>query len=241
MYYVSCGYGTQSSLLAIWAARKDSRIMKYTNGEQVQTIFADTCVEHPLTYEWKNELTEYLKQFNYESVIVSRGDLITEFTEESQIPSRRFKVCTDKFKRRPIRQYWRSLGLKKVVTFIGMTIDEVHRVRISDVKWIENVYPFFDLGMTRQDCIKEIQSYGLSEPPKSGCYCCPYQQKREIKQLKSDYPILFDRVLQMEKKALKRNPKLYILSNIRLQDLDRMTNLEDFLEDVTPCSEYCMT
>lgn len=240
-YYVSCGLGTQSSLLAIWAAKNDPRLMTYTGGQEVKSIFADTKVEHPSTYEWFDILKEFLNQLNYRIIVVSRGDLIKEFTRKGDIPSRSFRVCTDKFKRRPIRSYWRQQGSKKVQVFIGFTYDEFHRIRLSDVKWCENIYPFIELKMEREDCIKEIMSYGLPEPPKSGCYCCPFQRKKEIYRLKSEHPKLFKRVVRMEEKALMRNPKLKLLSNVNLKELDRMNKLDDYLEDITPCSEYCMT
>lgn len=240
-YYVSCGLGTQSSLLAIWAAKNDPRLMVYTGGQEAKSIFADTKVEHPSTYEWFEILKEFLNQLNYRIIVVSRGDLIEEFTEKREIPSRTFRFCTTNFKRSPIRRYWRQQGSKKVKVFIGFTYEEDHRIRASDVKWCENVYPFIELEMTREDCVKEIMNYGLPEPPRSGCYCCPFQRKKEIYRLKSEHPELFKRVLRMETRALERNPKLKIMSNVNLKDLDKMTKLDDFFEVFTPCSEYCMT
>ena len=84
------------------------------------------------------------------------------------------RQCTDRWKIRPIRTKLRQLLGRRPRTgdiraLIGISLDEWHRMRSSDVKYIENVYPLVDLRMTRQDCVAWLQDHSLDIPPKSAC------------------------------------------------------------------------
>lgn len=56
-----------------------------------------------------------------------------------------------------------------VKMWIGITVDEIERVKPSDVKWAEKVYPLLDLNMSRKDCVEYLLDNKLPIPPKSSC------------------------------------------------------------------------
>lgn len=105
----------------------------------------------------------------------------------------RRKYTTD-YKVVPIRKEIRRLaearsGTKRlppgcVEQWFGISLDESHRMRDSDTKYIRHAYPLIDRRMTRQDCIAWLRSRGHRVPPKSACLGCPFRSDdawREIK------------------------------------------------------------
>ena len=87
------------------------------------------------------------------------------------------RKCTKEYKITPIQQKVRHLmketGAKQVQQFIGISLDEVHRMKHSGVNYIQNVYPLIDMRMSRWDCLRWIEKAGLPQPPKSACWHCP--------------------------------------------------------------------
>ena len=70
------------------------------------------------------------------------------------------------------------LGLKKgekrkkgtkVELVMGISYDEMTRMTINRIKWIQNVYPLVDLKMKRADCIKWFTDNYNVRPPRSAC------------------------------------------------------------------------
>jgi predicted nucleic acid-binding Zn ribbon protein len=87
-----------------------------------------------------------------------------------------WKVCvTDK--------WIRGRGIRNCVSWMGMSVDEARRMRPSKVKWNRNVYPLIDLGMSREDCLREIERAGWSAPMRTSCTFCPQQTDEQWREL----------------------------------------------------------
>lgn len=240
--FVSLGAGTQSSLLAVWVAEKNPIVKDYWDAE---IIFADTRGETEETYTFLfDHLIPYLRRFGKEVTIVSRSDMIDEYTQKKGIPTRKYRSCTDKWKIRVIKKRVREKlkeynivkrrGKHVVNMLLGITIDEVHRVKDNPIKYIKNVFPLCDVGYTRQDCIDDLAKRDL-HPPKSGCFFCPFEVFSRFKKYSEKHNDQFLRVLNMEDNALKYNPKLHIFAKpIR----EMMKDYKD--EEIETCdSGYC--
>ena len=65
------------------------------------------------------------------------------------------------------------------VLYIGIALEEAHRMKDSDVKYIKNVFPLCDVRIDRDGCTKLLQNEGLPIPKKSGCWYCPFKKKQE--------------------------------------------------------------
>ena len=73
------------------------------------------------------------------------------------------RQCTSNFKIKPIRLKLRELcGMSArsrlptgyvIEQWMGITTDEAHRMRESDVQFLVNRYPLIELGMSRADCM----------------------------------------------------------------------------------------
>ena len=119
------------------------------------------------------------------------------------------RQCTYQYKIKPIERACRELlGLKKgqraagkylVEQWIGISTDEAHRAKPSDVKWVERRYPLlFDRPTRRGECIQWVESRGYPIPKKSSCFFCPYHHDREWLDLKKNAPDLFARAVKID-------------------------------------------
>lgn len=84
---------------------------------------------------------------------------------------------------------------------IGISLDEIQRMKPSREPWIENVYPLVDAGLTRQDCLRWMRERGFPEPPRSACYFCPYHNDDEWARMKREDPESFAAAAQFEAAA----------------------------------------
>lgn len=142
--------------------------------------------------------------------------------------------CTFNFKIYPVRRYMKSIidptGPKPWASgMIGITTDESHRQRPSDMQWIANEFPLIELGMSRQDCIDYIaKNYPELKVAKSGCWCCPYSSPKTWLRLKIDHPDLFKKAREMEEGAFAKGQHLGLGQRRPLSAYDFTHTLEDF-------------
>jgi hypothetical protein len=87
-----------------------------------------------------------------------------------------------------------------VVQSIGISLDEVHRMKDSRDPWIKNRWPLVDMGMTRSDCLKWMKAKLFPIPPRSACVFCPYHSDAEWLRLKTDEPEEFKKAVEFERK-----------------------------------------
>ncbi len=250
---VNLGFGRQSSLLAVLLAEKHPKLKKYwENGFEI--VAADTGEEKIESYNFLyDELIPYLQKYNVEVIIVSKPithkslNLYDDYWRGYGIPTRRFRSCTAKYKINPIRKYLRT-KYGKSVTFkmlFGITTEEAdRRMRDSDVKYAKNIYPLvYDYPITAGQCTKELNDRGLY-PVKSGCFFCPFGTPRKFIDYVSDKPDQKKRVMDLEARAMSKNPKLHIFKRSlehMFYIIDNQTTVDDFFDDEdNDCeSGYC--
>ena len=110
------------------------------------------------------------------------------------------RQCTTKYKIGPIEQYIRRNLLNVaagrrvpkgvfVEQWIGISTDEIRRMKPSFNKWQVNRWPLIELGMSRQDCVDWFaQYYPGRQLPRSACSGCPFRSDREWLNLKQSDP-----------------------------------------------------
>jgi hypothetical protein len=117
--------------------------------------------------------------------------------------------CTFDFKISPILKKARELGAvprkKKegnrvhVVQWIGISLDEIYRMKPSRDWWAESIWPLVDLRMNRHDCKRWMQDAGYPEPPRSSCVYCPYHNNHEWRRLRDEEPEEFAKAIEFER------------------------------------------
>lgn len=93
------------------------------------------------------------------------------------------RQCTKEYKIVPIRRKVRELasltrkrspGHPVVEQWIGISLDEVIRMKPSFESWQVNRWPLVEQRMSRRDCLAWLKRHDYPEPPKSSCIGCPF-------------------------------------------------------------------
>ena len=211
---LSFGAGVQSSTL----------LLMYFYGELSPMIdfavFADTQAEPTPTYAFFKKLKELVKD-KIEILEVTKGDIIADTFGEARFASIPFFVknesgdkgmvkrqCTNEYKIQPIIKAIRKrLGYAKgqrvtkhqVNLVLGISTDEMRRMRQSQTQWITNVYPLvFEKQMSRVGCIRYLKSKGIEDVPKSACYMCPFHSDDEWRWLKTNDADSFQKAIDYD-------------------------------------------
>jgi hypothetical protein len=218
---ISLGAGVQSSTMALMAAKGIITPMPQL------AVFADTQGEPKSVYDW----LEYLEtELPFPVVRVTKGNLAEQELEirvskksgktyrKSAIPAftsnggMLLRKCTRDFKIYPIYSYikkyfniTRNCKLPLVKSWIGISIDESHRMKPSPKKWCENIYPLIDLNISRQNCLEWMLKNGYPTPPRSACTFCPYHNDIEWLRLKTEEPEEFNKAVILEQKLQEKN------------------------------------
>lgn len=222
VHIISLGAGVQSSTMALMAAAGEITPMP------IAAIFADTQAEPKSVYTWLDWLSSRLP-FPVQKVTagnltkVSTMPKISSKSGEAYLPSSIpafvrntegsigtvLRQCTDKHKLAPLRKAIYKLSEYSVV-WIGISRDEIYRMKPSKLSRIQHRWPLVDLGLSRHDCLEWMKRRGFPKPPRSACTFCPYHSSEEWRRLKTDEPldfanaVTYERLLQDAFKMTKR-------------------------------------
>ena len=87
-----------------------------------------------------------------------------------------------------------------VVQWIGISLDEIYRMKPSRDWWAKSIWPLVDLRMNRHDCKRWMADHGFPEPPRSSCVYCPYHNNHEWRRLRDEEPEEFAKAVAFERK-----------------------------------------
>lgn len=193
-FVVSLGGGVQSTVIVDRALAE---------GWPMQAVvFADTGEEQAHTHAVVRHLEAKCEAAGVLFAVVKAhdGQRLTDWYKQSgTIPFVTRRSCTDHFKIRPVRAWLKANGFNPVNVALGITTDEIHRMRDSDVKWASNVFPLIDLKMSRDDCHAWLaEHWDGPTVQKSGCIGCPMHGRKGYAALLKDDPAEFTRWQVME-------------------------------------------
>jgi hypothetical protein len=217
---ISLGAGVQSSAMALMASRGELL------GIEVDfAIFADTQDESRKVYDWLDWLE---KQLSFPVYRVTKGKLsdsalkmratkdgrkfsrtnipfytLSQDGSKGIIPHR---PCTSDYKIQPIlKELRKRCGIKRgqktptVTSLIGISYDEMQRMKDSRDAWVVNRWPLVEMKLRRQDCINWMVKNGYPEPPRSSCVYCPFHSNKEWRRLQIEEPDEFQKAVDFEK------------------------------------------
>ena len=81
---------------------------------------------------------------------------------------------------------------------MGISLDEIQRMKESVLGWQHNAFPLIDLSIKRGDCYKIVEDVGLPRPKKSACVYCPYHDDSYWQSMKDDYPDEFQEAVRID-------------------------------------------
>lgn len=216
---LSLGAGVQSTALALMAAKKVIKPMPEL------AIFADTQAEPQYVYD---HLEYLIKVLPYPVEVVTEGNLTDKCLEvkqrkkdglsymQNQIPfygifpngktsAHIGRRCTQDYKIKPIfrhlkKQFQIKRGEKNAVMtqWLGISWDEVQRMKPSRVKWAIYEWPLIDLRMRRSHCEQWIKDNDYKVPPRSACYYCPFHSNHEWREIRNNAPEDFQKAVDFD-------------------------------------------
>jgi len=225
---LSLGAGVQSSTLALMIEKKEIPMVDCA-------IFADTKGEPQAVYD---HLSWLIKQLSYPVYKVSWRNLKQDILDASQGNYKAFtapfftldpttgkkgmlrRQCTADYKIKPIVKKVRELlGLKKgekrkegtqVEMLMGISIDEVSRMKPNHLKYITNIYPLVEKRMSRINCKEWTKKHNYPNPPRSACTFCPFHNNEEWRIVKSvktewDEVVKMDSAIRSQERFKRKN------------------------------------
>lgn len=203
---LSLGAGVQSSAILALSARGVLPKVDYA-------IFADTGWEPKGVYRHLDRLQrEIADPAGIPIFRVSAGNIRDDALDSTRRfasmplyilnrdgqPGMTRRQCTGEYKVKPIKKKVRELlGYPypariprdvMVDQWIGISTDEFHRAKDSDVKYMRNRHPLIDMGWSRSDCIRYLTSLGMAETPKSSCLGCPFHGNAQWRNIRDESP-----------------------------------------------------
>lgn len=83
--------------------------------------------------------------------------------------------------------------------WIGISLDEMQRMKESREPWIVTTYPLVQKRISREGCLAWMQERGYPRPPRSACKWCPFHDDDEWLRQKTDTPEEFAESCQFER------------------------------------------
>lgn len=205
----SYGGGTQSVAIAVLVAQG-----KLPKPEVV--AIADTSREGSETWEYTDQwVRPMLREVGVEIHVVPHSLatvdlyggsddetlLIPAYTKDGALST----YCSGEWKRDPVARFLRSLGYgpqRPVRTWIGISVDEIGRMKPSRTEWQELYHPLiWDVQMRREHCRELVEKAGLPTPPKSSCWMCPYRRNAQWRRLRDHYPQDFENACRLDEEV----------------------------------------
>ena len=151
------------------------------------------------------------------------------------------RQCTFDYKISVIRKKLRELcnvGYRKrfpkdkyIEQWIGISTDEIQRMKPARDPYILNRHPLIEMNMSRQDCINWMKKNNFPLPEKSACIMCPYHNDAYWHFMKTERPsefaeaVEFDKIIRTGAKNIKDN--LYLHKSCKNLDEVEFNKKED--------------
>lgn len=226
---MSSGGGTQSNAMIVLAylgylPKPDVIVMVDTEREMGEVFEYQKKYIKPLCDEMgieyfipkKSEWTEHdITSFSDDDCVLP--PFFTEFNgrDKNNLCSKQPGFCSGKWKTEVIKRFLnnkygeKELTARGVDSWMGMTTDERRRIKYPTGKW-QKKYPLFESGLTRNDCIKIVEEFGLLTPPRSACWMCPNRAPAEWAHMRENCPDDFAKAVEFEKELQKDFPWLWL-------------------------------
>lgn len=202
--YLSFGGGVNSVAMYLYLLDQ---------GVEFEAVFVDTDCEKPSTYRY---LEYFIKRHPVTIIKPLLGNLYEYCWKYRMVPSVYPAWCSVRFKREPFAKYVKTPCFK----LLGIDAGEAKRARMGGEDGIENRFPLIEANMNRILCIRYIKKRGYEVPPKSSCYFCPQQTIAKWKEIRREYPDLFCKAEQLEKRNMeyresKGKKPMFLYSNAK--------------------------
>ena len=173
---LSLGAGVQSTTLALMIEKGEIPMVDCA-------IFSDVGAEPKLVYKHLEWLE---KQLSYPVYKVQWRNLKEDIISAAK---GEYKAFTAPFYTKNIdtnKKGQRYNKDDKVTMIMGISYDEMFRMKMNMHKYITNNYPLVDKQLRRHDCFNWLEKNNYPKPPRSACTFCPYHSNAEWREIKKN-------------------------------------------------------
>lgn len=222
MKVISLGWGIQSFTVAAMVALGEFEPVDVA-------IHADTTHERKETYEFARRWTPWLEAHGVKVVTVTPektplinqwgGVMIPAYSDTPKGGVIR-RQCTGNWKIKPMRRWLKAnRNRQPVELWLGISLDEVQRMKNSDVKYIVNRWPLIEKRMSRWDCKLWLERNGLEVPPRSACVFCPFHSRAEWRDIRDNAPDDWRKAVEVDEAIRKARPPYDLFVNVQRRPL----------------------
>lgn len=225
---LSLGAGVQSTTLALMAARgeieaPDCAIFADTQSEPAAVYkhlaWLEGVLPFPVHRISKGSLREQLADAAAgRAAAHDRPPLFVRNLATGRVGMTQ-RQCTRDYKIKPIKgEVRRLLGLRRgqqmrhflglktaevttaiVEQWIGISTDEIQRLKRSDEAYIHLRHPLIEARMSRADCIRWLSERQYPTPPKSACTFCTYHNNAQWRSIRDGSSAEWADVLEVDR------------------------------------------
>jgi hypothetical protein len=250
---LSLGAGVQSTTLALMAAHgeiepPDCAIFADTGWEQrhvydhLNWLSSPNVLPFPIHRVSAGNIRDDIGKVLAGASISGRGRAVTapfwvRGADGLAAPLRR--QCTGHYKVEPIERWLKTeLGIKPrqrqpktplVELWIGISTDEIYRIKPAQQLWIKRRWPLvYDVRMNRNDCLRWLERRGYPQPQKSSCIGCPYHSNEHWRDMRNRLPkefaeaVAVDHAIRSGFKFLTHNLETAVYMHRSLAPLDEV-------------------
>lgn len=201
-HIVSLSGGKDSTAMLLMMIEKDMPID--------EIVFCDTGMEFPEMYQ---HLTRVI-QYTHRNITILKAEKSFEHYLGHHVkrngkvgygfPDFRNRWCTTLLKQNLMRKHCRGH-----IEYHGIAFDEKHRAEKNNTSRIIK-YPLIDWGITEkqalQYCYKEGFDWGglYKKFERVSCWCCPLSKIGELKTLYFEYPVLWNKLKELDKLSYRK-------------------------------------
>lgn len=250
---ISFGSGKQSSYMLLNALEGAYKF------KPDLAIFSDTGCEPDYVYTYLDWIKNHVKErYNFDIIVVSHGNILTDTIEYLEGKRKRvaslplrlasdgiiMRQCTNDYKIAPLRRYLQNIrGKEDIRLWIGISLDEIERIKTSNVKYIQNYYPLIENRINIAEILNWYKANNYLEPMKSACLICPFHSDNYWRMFKKQYPNEFIKACDFDD-AIRKYPNLksdaYLSKHLKpLREIDFTQQPSLFPELIEECEGLC--
>ena len=242
----SFGSGIQSTAIFVLLLHEPDRLQKAVGHLPEYIVFADTGAEKEKSLANFEQCQAISPVPMYRIKNEQRNAKTHPLDIPVFFPGNSFNMrrkCTTEWKIKPVRRMIKKLYPNKskknqIALWMGISIDEITRMRVSQLKSIEHIYPLIDLQLNRSNCEAILAKYNW-EAEKSSCWMCPFQSPQAwIENSELNKAIAYEREIQ-ELSYYRETPYLHRscepIGEV-VKKKQQQTNLFSFDDE---CEGYC--
>lgn len=213
-------------------------LMMLEKGMQVdEIIFCDTGMEFPQMYEHIEKVEQYIGRtitrlkapHSFEYYLLEYRRTRGKYMDIKGLGWSTMKArrCTAHMKRDVFEKYVRGI---EYINYIGIAYDEPKRHENIQ----ENVmHPLFEWGITESMALSYCKDKGFDwgglyeKFRRVSCWCCPLQPLDSLRTLYHDFPALWEKLKEMDKKSWNQ-----FKENYSVEELEKRFKREDWKKSI---------